>query len=391
MASILLLSVDRALADRLSAALGGRIGVRLVQSIDPARVAADASVIVLDAAAIPPERSLTAAIGAVVQNAPNHPVVLAAEHHDAETVLTAVRAGASDVIDRAAQGEEVGEVLTRLLHTALSEQKAGGRLTLVLGADPDASAFLATDLAIARAAGRSNHLLVDCTLPGSAAEAYLDLRVSYGIATAVADIDRLDSILLSSALARHEASGLLLLTFDGGTGVEPVGIAPGDIATLIRRLRATCEDVVLCAGSLRHAGLLRELATGADRIELVSAQSIRELDACRRLIERMGADAVSIDRTRLLVWDHHPGILLDGRRMAEALGLRDFVNMPLDRVQMRNAINAGKPLALEAPSGAYMQAVRRIGGEAGAPARSSPIPGMGSLHRAVRRVLDRAA
>ncbi|MDB5685518.1 MAG: response regulator receiver protein [Rhizorhabdus sp.] len=391
MASILLLSVDRMLAERLSAALGGRITVRMVQALDPQKVAADSSVIVIDAAAIPPERSLTAAIAAVVDHAPNHPVVLAADHHDAEVVLTAMRAGASDVIDRAAQGEEVSEVLTRLLNAALSEQGAGGRLTLVLGADPDASAFLATDLAIAKAAGRANHLLIDCTLPGSAAEAYLDLRVSYGIATAVADIDRLDSILLSNALARHDPSGLMLLTFDGGTGAEPVGIAPADIATLIRRLRATCGDIVLCAGSLRHGGLLRELATSADRIELVASQSIRELDTCRRLIERMGGDAVSIERTRLLVWDHHPGILLDGRRMADALGVRHFLNVPLDRVQLRNAVNAGKPLALEAASGTYMQAVRRIAGDDAGPTKASPIPGIDTLQRVVRRVLDRAA
>ncbi len=391
MAAISLLSVDRALADRLAAATGGRTVVRLIQTLEPLDDAAGPSVIVIDALAIPTDRSLATVIAAIVERAPGHPVVLAIDERDADIVLDAVRAGASDVIDRAVLDSEAGKVLARLLHQAQADPGKGGRLTLVLGADPDASAILATDLAIACAANRTGHLLVDCTLPTSAAEAYLDLRVSYGIATAVSDIERLDSILLSNALARHEASGLSLLTFDGGTGTEPVGIAPADIATLLRRLRGTCEDIVLCAGSLRHAGLLREFAAGADRIELVAAQSIRELEACRRLIERIGADATVVDRMRLVVWDHQPGVLLDGRRMMEALGLRHQHNVPVDRVALRNAVNAGRPLAIDAPNSPYMQAVRRIGGAQAAAPRVSAIPAIGKLRRTVKRVMEGAA
>lgn len=391
MATISLLSVDRALADRLAASVGGRAGVRIIQTLDPQTRITEMSIIVIDMFAVPAGRPLAATLLAVIEHAPGHPIVIAADRPDAELVLTAMRAGASDVIDRAAEGAEVTEVLNRLLNINLSGQPRGGRLTLILGADPDAASFLATDAAIARSAGRPNHLLIDCTLPGSAAEAYLDLRVSYGVANALSDIDRLDGILLSNALARHEPSGLSLLTFDGGTGAEPVGIAPADIATLVRRLRSTCEEVILCAGSLRHGGLLRELAAGADRIELVAAQSIRDLDACRRLIERMGADAAIVDRMRLLIWDHQPAVLLDGRRMTEALGLRHHLNIPVDHVRLRNAVNAGRPLALDAAGGIYMQAVRHIVGDVAAPARAAQMPGIDTLRRAVRRIVDRAA
>src|SRR3546814_6687701 len=108
-----------------------------------------------------------------------------------------------------------------------------GRLTLLLGADRDACAMLATDMAVATAA-RGSTLLIDCTLPTSAAASYLDLVVDYGLASAIGDMDRLDASLLASTVARHEPSDVMLLTFDGGTGAAPAGLTPVDLAALIR-------------------------------------------------------------------------------------------------------------------------------------------------------------
>src|SRR3546814_768754 len=113
----------------------------------------------------------------------------------------------------------------------------------------------------------------------------------------------------------------MLLTFDGGTGAEPAGLTPVDLAALIRLLRGCCGHVVLNAGSLRHGGLLREVMAEADRMELLCGQSIREIEACRRLLDRIGTERERIEAMRLLVWDHLPGVLLDGRRMADALGV----------------------------------------------------------------------
>ncbi|MDB5715684.1 MAG: histidine kinase [Sphingomonadales bacterium] len=388
MAEIALLSVDRAFADRLSVALEGRIPVSLVQAIPP--LDAGPCVIVIDEPAIPADRAIAMAIAGMVETAAGRPIVLATENRDADLVLRAIRAGASDVIHRDADNEETGQVLTRLLNTLTTSQARPGQLTLVVGVDAEIPAIFATDLALVRADKRTGHILVDCTMPTSAAEAYLDIQIDYGIASAVADIDRLDSILLSSALARHEPSGLSLLTLDGGTGSEPAGIAPTDIAALIKLLRATCEDIVLCVGSMRHGGLLRDLAAGADGIELVCTQSIRDLESSRRMIEKIGLSAETMKRTRLIVWGHQPGILLDGRRMVDALGLGSFANVPVDTVALRNAVNSGKPLALEDKDSAYVRALRRIGGQRAA-VRPLTIAGGPSLTDRLRETVARIA
>jgi pilus assembly protein CpaE len=383
MSAITLLSVDRALADRLAAALDGRIAVNMVQALDP-RADTGPTVIVLDRTAIPPERSLAAAIATVVSQAGGRPVVLASEGRDADLVLQAIRAGASDVLARAADDAETGETLSRLLNATLVDQNSGGRLTLLLGADPEATAVVATDLAITRAGSGRSQLLIDCTMPNSIAEAYLDLQLGYGIASAVADIERLDASLLSNALARHDRSGVMLLTLDGGTGQEPAAIAPGDITTLVRLLRATFDEVTLCAGSLRHPGLLRDLAAAADRIEIVCAQSIRELGSVRRLVERLAPDGAIVDRSRLLIWDHDPAILLDGRRMTDALGLARSIAIPIDRAALRNALNAGQPLTVEDSGGGYAELIRRVAGLPPAP-RPAHVKGFDKLRKLATR------
>ena len=221
-------------------------------------------------------------------------------------------------------------------------------------------------------------------MPTSAAEAYLDAQVEYGIASAVADLHRLDSILLSNALARHEASGLMLLTLDGGTGIEPTGLAGADIFALLKFLRATCSEVTFCVGSLRNSALIRMLAEEADGIEVICSQSIRELKAVRRMIEQLDLAPELLEQTRLVVWGHDDAVLLDGRRIMEAVGLGSFVNVPVDAAEMRNAVNSGRPLSLKGRETAYVKALRRVG-------RTSEIgatPMTGALDR-VRQGLSR--
>ncbi|MDE8650500.1 AAA family ATPase [Novosphingobium album (ex Liu et al. 2023)] len=388
MTKINLLSVDRALAQRLTDAMGDRVTVEMVQSLETADLAGP-GLIVIDHAAVSSERSLASTISAVAESAPGRAIVLATDDMYAAQVLLAIRAGAADVVPRNAERSEIAGIFTRILNSAILSQGRPGRLTLLLGADREAAAILATDMALAHSLNQTPTLLVDFTLPTSTAEAYLDLKVDYGLASAVADIERLDASLLADALARHEPSGLALLTFDGGTGSEPVGIEPNDIVNLIHLLRAACGNVVLCAGSLRNSGLLRELASQAQSIEVVCSQSIRELDTCRRLLDRIALDTASMDRLRLLVWDHDPAILLDGRRMADVLGIEAVMGIPTDRVRTRNALNSGRPLYLDQDRGPYVQAIRRACAIT-APPKGAKI-GFDKVRRAILRSVERTA
>ena len=387
MATIILQTVDRMLAQRVEGAADGRATVVVAPHLDPPPAEGPA-VILIDDRSIPGDRSAATVIGAAAQAASGRPVALMTDVMEADPILQALRAGAADILPRDAGDAELADSLSRLLNAAAMEQDRGGRLTLVMGADPESAALAATDMALVRARGGSPTLLLDCTMPTSAAQAYLDLRVDYGVASAIADIGRLDASLLSSTLARHEQSGLMLLTFDGGAGVEPAGVAPADIVALVRLLRTCCADIILCAGSLRHGGLLHDLAGLADQIDLICAQSIRELGAARRLLDRVGPDDAA--RARLLLWDHQSAILLDARRMTDVLGLRDSLSIPIDAVRLRNALNAGQPLAMDDDANPYLRAIRKACGLQ-RPARATPLLSLDCFRRVLRRPAEQAA
>lgn len=382
-----LLSVDRALAERIQSAMGEHVHVHMVQSLEADELA-DARILIMDHAALSPERSLTTAITTVTQAAPGRPLILATQIMSADQVLLAMRAGVADLVEREASAEDIASVLTRVLNQELAGSNATGKMTLVLGADYEAAAFVATDIALALCKDGKPTLLVDFTLPSSTAEAYLDVKVEYGLASAIADIDRMDASLLTDALARHEPSGLSLLTFDGGTGAEPVGIAPSDIVRLMHMLRASWGHVVVSSGSLRHAGLLREFASQAQAIDIVCSQSIRELEATRLLLERVAPDTASAERMRLLVWQHDPAIHLDGRRMGDVLGIERVFNFAADRVAAHNALNAGQSLYLNDLSGPYAQRIRTICNIADG-AKGSLVS-FDRMRRAVMRQMERA-
>jgi pilus assembly protein CpaE len=118
--------------------------------------------------------------------------------------------------------------------------------------------------------------------------------------------------------------------------------------------------VVFCAGNMRNAALLRELASLADNIEIIAAQSIIELDATRRLLDQIAIEKPALRKARLLLWDHQPSVLLDGRRMADILEIDTVLGVPTDRARVRNAVNLGRPLACESQGGSYMNAIHRI-------------------------------
>lgn len=362
MADILLLSIDRLLAERIEQAFEQRAKFRFVQQLVREDLPG-AGVIVLDRAAIPQHRSLASAVADTVAQAEGLPVVLACDAEDANEVLVAIRAGAADVLPRNASSEEIALVLGRRLNAAIVGRAHRGALTLLLGASAEATAMLATDIALSYALDGRSTVLVDCTTPKSGCETYLDVKVGYGIASAVADMARLDASLLGNSAAQHDDSGLMLLTLDGGTQSEPVGLSANDVASLVELLQACCSHVIFCTGNLRSASLLGALVRMADTIEIIASQSILELETLRRLLDTIEMSEDDRARSRLLMWDHQPSVLLDGKRMSDVLGTGQSLGIPTDPVRFRNALNLGRPVICEADSGdPYRQAIQAITG-----------------------------
>jgi pilus assembly protein CpaE len=307
--------------------------------------------------------ALTEAIRAVAGADPDAPVIVLGDEGDARSVLRAIRAGAADVIDRGSDREAVrGQLGPHLAGAPRGDSGGSGTVTLVLSGQPGGEGLFAVNLAALRAKAAGGALLVDGALPSSEAGAALNVPLNYTIRDAVQDLSRLDRTLLSSALGHHVASGLHILPL-AVAGEEVHDIAPEAIVSMLVVVRALFGEVVLNAGGIRHPGLLDEFVRAAGRIYLVAPQKFTAVKACRDLLVQIGPDAQMLDRVTLVVEDHMPGIGLTEEQMREALGVRRSVRLPAARVELINALNAGRPLVLEQPRAPYSRAMEKLAAE----------------------------
>lgn len=293
---------------------------------------------------------------------PGQPILVLGDESDASVMLRAIRAGARDVLDRHETGTLLRAHLSRHFLSSATACEGTGKLQLVLNSLPGSGGMYAINLAVLCARATGDGLLVDCTLPASLAGAALDMRPGYSVADAVQDMERMDRMLLASAVPHHPPSNLRVLPLAATATDAADRLSPEDILALINRLQTFFHETVVDTGSIRHTGMLRSLAERATAIHLVTPQTIPAVQAARSLLDSLDLDAMLLEKVTLAVDGHDPGILLTPEQMATTLGLKCFATIPAARVAEANALNAGQPLALAQPFHAYSRAMSKIAG-----------------------------
>ncbi|MCR5876683.1 hypothetical protein LRS10_22515 [Phenylobacterium sp. J426] len=314
---------------------------------------------------------------------PNLSVVALGDSRNAQDVLSTMRAGVADFLEREDAVDALREHLERRLASAAEIQRGEpGAFSVVLNAQPGGGAGLfALNLAIVR--GRKHHesLLVDCHLPASEAGAALDLTPTYTMADAVRDAGRLDRTLLLSALAQHPGSGLRLLPL-ALRATDDTSLSPEAFLQALRAIRPLFRETVLYAGGIRHPLLLGAVVSWASSVFLVSPQKYTALRDAKDLLLSLPHDFDVRRRVTLVVDEYSPMINVSPEQMQATLGLERVVRLPAARDELINGLNLGRAMVLEHPNSAYAAAIQgAASGEAGG---AEP-----KLGEAVRRVAQR--
>ncbi len=368
MRRLLLISSDAALEQHLNKVMNGVCAV-IRADRDPdsvKRAAADGvSLIAVDGDMVQGLGSvLPEVITAVGRAVPSQPILVLGDEDDALGVLRAIRAGARDVVGRNETADNLRSHLARHLLPATASRAETGGFHLILNSLPGIGSLFAINLAVLRTKASGDGLLIDCTLPASLAPAVLDMRITYTAADAVHDMERMDRMLLASALAQHIPSGLRVLPLAAIATDTVDQLSPDGILALIGRLQAFFPRIIIDAGGIRHKGMLHSLIERATDIHLVASQTITAVQSAHALLDSLDLAADLLGKIVLAVDEHDPAILLTPEQMAATLGLHGFVTVPEARVLQANAVNAGQPLVLAKPLSAYARAVSEIAGQA---------------------------
>ena len=277
-------------------------------------------------------------------------------------VISAMKAGACDFIDRSASSEEIREVINRQMGQVRIQQsdQVGRVLALVSGRENEGENELAANLAahISTTRPKGDVLLLDLTLEESQLEIEFNVEVTYSVRNAIDELLRLDKPVLMEVLAKH-SSGLCLLPLTTRSRKDDE-ISPQELATLLSALRNFFSIIVVNAGCLRDRHCRPYLTPLCDKLLLVCPQIIGSVRIARDILTEYRTTSDDRGKLGLIVSKYDPGIELSAAQIAERIGMPLVATLPAGWVSIANSHNQGIPLVLSAPNSRYSRAIREL-------------------------------
>ena len=280
-------------------------------------------------------------------------------------VISAMKAGACDFLDREASAQEIrGSIGWQLTQVRNGPGGRTGRVIAVMsGRENEGENELAANLAACIAATKSSGdvLLLDLTLEESQLEIEFNVEVTYSVRDALEELLRLDKPVLMEVLAKH-TGGLCLLPLTTRNSKDGE-ISPQQLATLLSALRNFFPIIVIKAGCLRDKYCQQYLLPLCDRVLLVCPQTIGSIRAAREIVPARTENEEQHAKFGLVVSRYDSDIELRPAQIAGRIAIPLIGTVPTAWLQIANSHNLGTPLVLSSPNCRYARAIRGLAKE----------------------------
>ncbi len=208
------------------------------------------------------------AIELLHQEFPDSAVFAIGSMAQSQLIVSAMRAGAREYIERPTTTTDLLEAFVRLTSTRRKpghETSRGKILTIVNAKGGSGATTVAVNLALALQSIQHSTALVDLAPLGHCA-LHLNLKPTFTVSDAITNLHRLDSSLLDSFMARH-GGGLQVLA--GATAPAPIEPSASDFARLFDMMAGLFRYIVVDASS-RLDSSTRLVSNLSERVLLVS-------------------------------------------------------------------------------------------------------------------------
>lgn len=358
---VLLISGDRQLIARLKQALDTTC---TVMSADPAidnaeEVAAQFQPegVLVDSDVRMGARTAFERLSAVRSWFPDLPMIVVGNEAGAQLILTAMRAGAQDFVDRDAADDDVRAVVARHILVGRPRAAVASHILTVLSAgacEEDGDFAINLGVAIAAARPGDGVLLVDLALPASNAAISLGLDLSFRVKEAVKEMSRLDRALLDSALARCSRSGLYVLPLAVHGDADTWSVNVHDLRALLEICQSLYDVVIVSSGPFSRQEELLGLPGKGALFFIPCNQRFTSIKGAAEMFRFLGQVRTGEEEPVLVVHEFAPGMAPDSSGIRNAVGAMRAIDLPVRWRELAESVNRAEPLAL-ASSSPYAQ------------------------------------
>jgi pilus assembly protein CpaE len=298
-------------------------------------------VVVLDIPLSDPQSALRT-IEVLHQELPRSAVFAVGSLTQPQIIVTAMRSGAREFLERPLTTNTLLEAFVRLTASQKSAQRSStvrGKVFSVVNAKGGCGATtIAVNLALALQSAHSQTALVDLAPLGHAA-LHLNLRPSFTTYDAIRNLHRLDSSLLESFTTRH-SGGLQLLA--GASTPSEAQPTPAEFARLFDLLSSYYQFVVVDLSS-RMDAVTRLVCDLSETVMVVAGTDVAALWSAARIQQFLGENN-GRDRLRLVLnrFRKIPGF--QESEVEAASGLKLLWRVPNHYPAASGAIDRGVPL-----------------------------------------------
>lgn len=295
------------------------------------------------------------------QHALRPPMIVTAEHGDAQTMRLAMQAGARDFLPGTLDAEDLIASIDRAAaqNVKTADERSPRLIPIVNAKGGSGATFVASNLAyILSTVSQHSTALISLDMQFESLAPYFDVTLKHGLMEVLDSADELDAIALDAYMTQHK-SGLRLLAPSPENSLESLNDRSTELATLLDKMTAHYDSVVVDMPR-RVDRYTRPVLERATRVVLVVQQTLSHLRDAKRMLQIFAHHGLRQEQILAVVNRFEKGSSISMDDVQRALSGIEVASIPSDFKTVAASINLGVPMHEHARGSAVTKALTNL-------------------------------
>jgi pilus assembly protein CpaE len=305
------------------------------------------------------------------------PMIVTAEHGDAQTMRLAMQAGARDFLPGALDAADLIASIDRAAAQIVKNDggRASNLIAIVNAKGGSGATFVASNLGyIMSGVANQSTALLSLDMQFESLTPYFDATLKHGLMEVLDAARDLDSVALDAYMTQH-GSGLRLLAARPENSLESLNDRSAELGTVLDKMMVQYE-CVLVDMPRRVDRYTRPVLERATRVVLVAQQTLSHLRDAKRMMQIFTDHGVSREQVLVVVNRFEKSALIGMEDVQRALHGVEVVGIPSDFKTVAASINLGVSMYEHARGSGVTKALTSLAKSLGGRPEQQPSGGL---------------